>query len=84
MKYTVVWSQAALDKLATIWSDDEDRSEIAAASDEIDRVLRISPRSQGESRQGSVRVLFAGPLGTDYEIFEEDRVVQVLIVWRVR
>jgi plasmid stabilization system protein ParE len=84
MRYTVVWSQAALNKLAGIWNESEDRGAVAAASDEIDRLLAVSPRLQGESRGGNVRVLFAGPPGADYEIFEEDRMVQVLIVWRLR
>ena len=35
------------------------------------------------SRGGSLRVLFSGPLGADYEIYEDDRIVQVLIVWRL-
>jgi len=70
--------------LTRIWNEDEDRGAVAVASDEIDRLLAVSPRWHGESRQGSVRVLFSGPLGADYEIFEEDRIVRVLIVWRVR
>ncbi len=43
MRYTVIWTQAALNKLAGIWNDDEDRGAVSAASDEIDRLLAASP-----------------------------------------
>ncbi len=84
MKYTVTWTQAALDELATIWSQADDRAAVAAASNEIDRLLATSPDSQGESRRGNVRVMFKGPLGADFEILAEDCKVQVLTTWRVK
>ena len=84
MKHTVVWVPAALIELATIWNDADDRGEVAAASDEIDRQLAASPRLVGESRGGNVRILFAGPLAIDYEVVEDDRMVTVLAVWHSR
>ena len=84
MKYTVVWVPAALMELATAWSDADDRTEVAAASDEIDHQLSMAPRLAGESRGGNLRILFAGPLAVDFEVLEEDRMVMVLSVWRPR
>ncbi len=82
MKYTVAWVPAALIELATIWNDADDRGEVAAASDEIDKQLAMAPLSVGESRGGNARIVFAGPLGIDYEVVEDDRMVTVLAVWR--
>ena len=45
---------------------------------------RRTPRLCGESRGGALRVVFAGPLGFEYEIIEDDRQVRVLTVWQVR
>ena len=84
MKYTVTWTEAALDELATIWSQADDRLAVTTASNEIDRLLGTSPYTQGESRRGKVRVMFEGPLGADYAVFADDRIVQVLTVWRVK
>jgi hypothetical protein len=51
------------------------------------QVMRLtagdSPFLQGESRGANLRVMFEGPLGTDYAVFAYDRIVQVLTVWRV-
>ena len=41
MKYTVVWAPDALLELATAWNDADDRGEVAAVSDEIDRQLAV-------------------------------------------
>jgi plasmid stabilization system protein ParE len=84
MKYTVVWLPAALMELATVWNDADDRGDVTAASDEIDRQLSVGPRLVGESRGGNRRVLFARPLAIDYQIAEEDRMVTVLAVWYSR
>ena len=84
MKYTVTWTRSALDELATIWSQADDRTAVATASNEIDRLLAASPYLQGESRHGNVRVMFEGSLGADFAVLAEDRRVQVLTVWRVK
>ena len=72
MRYTVIWMPVALNHLAAIWNEAEDRNAVSAASNEIDRLLAVSPRGQGESRQGTVRVMFASPLGAEYEVIEDD------------
>ena len=80
MRYTVIWVPAALSELARLWNDAEDRTEVATASDEIDR--QLAPGMVGESRSGNARVLFAAPLAIDYEVIKDDRMVTVFTVWR--
>jgi plasmid stabilization system protein ParE len=84
MSYTVVWSAVAEQKLAAIWNTANDRVAVAAAANGIDLALSRKPRLCGESRGGVLRVIFAGPLGLEYEIIEDDRQVRVLTVWQVR
>jgi plasmid stabilization system protein ParE len=84
MKYTVVWAPDALLELATAWNDADNRGEVAAVSDEIDRQLAVGPRLVGESRGVNFRVLFADPLAVDYQVVEDDRMVIVLAVWYTR
>jgi hypothetical protein len=84
MRYTVIWVPAALNELASLWNDAEDRSEVGNASDEIDRQLASTPGLVGESRGGNSRVLFAAPLAIDYDVVEDDCMVTVLAVWRTR
>lgn len=83
MNYTVVWLPIAEQKLAGIWTTAEDRAAASAAANEIDLLLKTTPRSCGESRGGVLRVMFVGVLGVEYELSEEDRLVRVLTVWRV-
>ena len=81
MTYTVLWTPEAENDLATIWIESEDRKAVATAANAIDTLLREQPQSQGESRYDSVRVMFAAPLGIDFEVVEEDRAIYVLTVW---
>jgi len=59
--YTVRWRRTALDQLAALWLDSNDRAAITAAVDEIDRVLAADPINAGESRAGDTRVMFVDP-----------------------
>ncbi len=83
MSYTVIWKPAAEAELATMWSVAADRAAITQAADEIDRLLRSSPHTQGESRSGTVRIMFVAPLVVYCDVAEQDRVVSVLRVTRV-
>jgi hypothetical protein len=81
MRYTVVWKPAAEAELAELWISAADKHAIAAAANEIDVRLRLAPHSVGESRSGTIRVWFAGPIGVTYEIVQDDYLVRVLDVW---
>ncbi|NQU26214.1 MAG: hypothetical protein HQ567_33420 [Candidatus Nealsonbacteria bacterium] len=83
MRHTVVWKPAAEQELAGIWNEAADRVAVTAAANTIDRLLRTSPRDQGESRSGITRIMFVYPLGVIYDAQQQDRLVSVLRVWRV-
>jgi len=82
MKYTVVWKPDAEDELARLWQASSQQGAISAAADQIDRVLGQRPLDEGESRGGSMRVIFLPPLGVFYHVSEDDRLVSVLRVWQ--
>jgi hypothetical protein len=44
--------------------------------------LEIDPLDCGESRAGNLRVAFVPPLGIDFKVFPEDRLVHVVTVWK--
>ena len=81
MKYTVVWTVEAEEELAAIWVDAVDRSVIAKAAESLDRELVQYPAAVGESRPNSQRIAYCLPLGIQFEIIEDDRLVRVLAVW---
>ena len=84
MSYEVDWRPVAVDGLARLWNAGSDRAAITAASHAIDQALARDPRSVGESRTGTTRLLIEEPLAVLYEIVEDDRRVYVLKVWRAR
>ena len=84
MNYTVVWIKRAEAKLARIWNASADRREVTRAAHEIDVQLRDDPRDCGESRPDDVRIFFVRPLAVTFRIEEDDRIVRVADVWRIR
>jgi len=84
MRYTVFWTPAAEEGLAAVWLRSEDRRQVTLAAHAIDAALREDPQQRGESRAGTVRILFAPPLGAKFEVLTEDRTVYVLGVWAIR
>jgi len=82
MKFTVVWIPSAEHELAELWMGAPDRQEVRDAADRIDAALAETPMALGESRSGNVRILFAYPLGVEFEVLARDRRVRVLSVWR--
>jgi hypothetical protein len=80
--FTVTWVREAEAEAATLWMEADDRAVVAAAIDEIDRLLRLDPHGVGESRDGDNRILPVWPLAVTYVISDEDRQVTVLEVWR--
>ncbi len=82
MIFTVAWTPDAVTELAGIWLAASDREQVTQAAAEIDRLLRTDPQNEGESRDAKTRILFVGPLGVDFEVVDDDRIVYVLSVWR--
>lgn len=82
MKYEVGWKSSAQEELARLWLDSSQPDVVKLAADEIDMLLISDPLGAGESRSGNRRILFVAPLGEVYRVFEADRRVKVLRVWR--
>ena len=84
MNYNVIWKRSADGQLASIWMDADDRAAITHAARALDRRLAVNPVEQGESRPNELRIGFELPLGVLYEIHEDQRLIQVVAVWKVR
>lgn len=84
MKSSVLWKKSAEDDLADLWLAATDREAIAHVSLEIDRCLEANPQSQGESRGGQRRILFVLGFVVTFEVYDADRIVRVLNIWRTR
>jgi hypothetical protein len=82
MRHTVIWTPTAEDDLAALWIAATDRQAVTVAADTIDALLRTDPTTRGESRFDTVRMLRVPPLGVDFEVVDDDRIVYVLSVWR--
>lgn len=81
MHYTVLWLPGAKSELARLWLDEPLRSQVTLAANEIDRLLQVAPEKEGESREGSIRILFVAPLVVTYRIDKKDMTVCVREVW---
>lgn len=79
--HTVRWRRTALDRLAELWIEAEDRASVTAAVTQIDRTLAHDPHRAGESRSEQIRVLFEPPLGVFFEVEEASQIVHILRVW---
>jgi len=83
MDYIVVWTDDAEDDLIRIAQGTEQRGAIVAALRKIDQMLASNPETNGESRQGNVRIDFYHPLGVEFEVVQQTRTVYVLAVWSI-
>lgn len=82
MKYTVIWTTKARDELAEIWLQALDRADVTFAADRIEKALKRMPNQIGESLFDTVRSYEIDPLAVEYEVIDEDRIVNVLSIWR--
>ena len=81
MMWTVVWRPSAEQDLASVWLAAKDRAAVTRASDEIETVLRQVPELVGEVRFDTVRRVVVSPLGVEFEVIDQDRMVWVLAAW---
>ena len=79
--WTVVWKPSAQQHLADIWLAASNRNAVTAAANKIDQLLAASPEMLGEERFDTVRGLEVFPLGVEFELLDQDRLVWVLGVW---
>lgn len=82
MKFTVIWTPGAEQELARLWLNAIDRTDIAAAADQIDAGLVHDPHSAGESRGGATRIVILTPLAVLYDVDEPNRKVTIWDLWR--
>jgi hypothetical protein len=80
MIFTVTYKPSADQELADIWLKSADRQAVTVAANRIDFLLRTNPHQQGESRDSSVRVFVERPLAVQFEIHDDDRLVEVLTI----
>lgn len=82
----VKWIQIALNDLASIWTnaDSQMRKRITAATQMIDKELRMNPHEKGESRPEGYRILIELPLGVFFRVDEKKKEVEVFHVWLIR
>jgi hypothetical protein len=84
MNYSVQFDALAEQDLAAIWTASADRTAVTAAATWIEHALRRDPLRMGESRSSSVhRVVFHLPLGVEYEVIEDDKLVLVHAVFAI-
>jgi hypothetical protein len=79
--WTVVWKPSAQQHLAALWLAAEDRARVTAVANEIDRLLATNPEKLGQVRFDTVRTLLVPPLGVEFEVVDQDRLVWVLAAW---
>jgi hypothetical protein len=79
--WTVAWKPSAEQQLAAIWLSAADRRAVTSASNRIDHLLATEPERVGEILFDTVRKWEVLPLGVEFEIVDQDRLVWVLGVW---
>lgn len=80
MRFTVVWSPFAQDRLTELWLRSADRNAVTRASHRVDHLLRIDPDTRGSPWFGD-RVLHIPPLRVAFAINPMDMLVEVFDVW---
>ncbi len=84
MRFSVVWSLAALQAVTGIEQTADDPAIIRAAQDRIDYWLRRLARDLGESRAPGFRLWYEDVLGVFYRIDEDAMRVEVLFAGPAR
>ena len=80
MRFTVVWTPAALNQLADIWNRATDRAAVTAAAYQVDILLRDDPDIQGTDFYGD-RYLVVQPIHVVFSINHLDMQVEIQLVW---
>lgn len=81
MTFTVEWSDAALDALATIWLAASNRNAVTVAAHAVDQTLADDADTVGWGVFDTVREYHQPPLGVEFEVILADTRVWVLLVW---
>jgi hypothetical protein len=79
-RYTVIWLEAALEELATLWMNTVDRDGVTTAAHVVDQELAEDPDRKGVEKDPGIRRLTVSPLLVLYTVREPDRIVEVTSV----
>jgi hypothetical protein len=77
IRYTVTYSDSALQALAREWTKSSDRQAITVAGDEIDRQLLFDAPAKGDWVREGLRRLIVHPLQVQFSVDENDRKVTI-------
>ena len=84
MSYAVQFEAIAEQDVAAIWTAATDRNVVTEAVSWLEARLSFDPLRMGESRSSSVhRVVFRRPIGIEYEVIEDDKLVLVHAVFAI-
>ena len=84
MNYTVIWEPRAENDLTNAWLAATDQLAVTNAAHRLDLALERHPLVIGLPRNSSVnRTAVDLPLGIDYEIIEDDKIVRVIRAWLI-
>jgi len=81
-RFTVTWWDDALEELAQLWIDGDDRDALSAATLQIDSELSRDPHLKGEGLSEGLRRIDVGPLRAYFVVSEIDRRVEIVGVRR--
>jgi len=81
MRYTVVWTRAALNALADAWTQAQDRAAVTDASDRVDPELEVDPDTKRVDFYGDRLLIVDSYLHIVYRVESAARRVTVLDVW---
>jgi plasmid stabilization system protein ParE len=79
----VTWVASALDELADIWNEAQDRQAVTEAANRIDRALGQTPDQKGRPR-GKYRIFRDFPVTVLFRVVPEDCRVFVVQVRRIK
>jgi plasmid stabilization system protein ParE len=77
MNFAVEWTEAALARLADIWTAATDQAAVTDASYRIEAAIKADPLGAGESRGDNRRVVFDPPLAVIYLVYPAERLALV-------
>jgi hypothetical protein len=83
MTYTVIWSHAAKNQDAELWLAATDRNAISRATNQIDRLLRQSPKASAIYLREGLWKVIVPPLAAIFEVRDDDCIVEVAGIRRI-
>jgi plasmid stabilization system protein ParE len=80
MRYSIIWSQRALDQLAAIWLAATKRDAVTGATHAIEVQLANDPHSKSLRFPNGLRELHVSPLWVLFGVDDANRIVRIMRV----